>query len=260
MLNVKNVIANVLLVGLSSGFVTAHATVTFDEDVTPNVIFGSGNTNGNFTVDRSGAIELGLRAKIPFASTINSNGDGTYSYTLAETDDDNSAATPNRWNFDWTVNIDSNNSSALNLNDYTFELGLDADPSLNTNFLVFDPVTPSASAPFFDHSIGDNSTGNGAGTEAADAPTYMALLNANNVLQQSWRYSFFPLGALSSYDPDVPGTYAVYLLAKDSGGAVMSRVDIQVLIGGAPPVLSSDYSNLCSAIKTQNNKIVTFCL
>lgn len=56
----------------------------FNENVTPDAIFGSGNANGNFTVDRQGGVELGLRAKIPFSGLIRSNGDGSYSYTLAE--------------------------------------------------------------------------------------------------------------------------------------------------------------------------------
>lgn len=41
-------------------------------------------------------VELGLRAKIPCAGTLNSNGDGTYSHTLLETDHDNNPGTPNR--------------------------------------------------------------------------------------------------------------------------------------------------------------------
>jgi hypothetical protein len=59
--------------------------VEFDQLVTPDVIFGSGNINGGFTTDRENGIELGLRAKIPFAGVLHSNGDGSYSYTLAET-------------------------------------------------------------------------------------------------------------------------------------------------------------------------------
>ena len=62
---------------------------------------------------------------------------------------------------------------------------MDGDPGLGVNFLTFDPVTPTVITPFFDHSIGDNFTANGAGVEAGDAATYSALLAANNVLQQS---------------------------------------------------------------------------
>ena len=66
---------------------------------------------------------------------------------------------------------------------------------------------------------------------AADAATYSTLLANNNVLQQSWRYAFFPVfPPLNTYDPDIPGLYTVYLLAKDTNGHVVARSDIQILI------------------------------
>lgn len=40
---------------------------------------------------------------------------------------------------------------------------------------------------------------------------------------------------LPTYDPEDAGTYAVYLLARDTGGVVVARSYIQVLIGGASP-------------------------
>jgi hypothetical protein len=41
-------------------------SLLFDQDVTPDVIFGSGNANGAFTIDQSNGIELGLRGKLRF--------------------------------------------------------------------------------------------------------------------------------------------------------------------------------------------------
>jgi len=133
----------------------AQAVVTFNTDVTPDLIFGSGNTNGNFAVDRSAGLELGIRAKIPFTGTLHSGGDGTYTYSLTEL----ATASPDqRWNFDWTVNTDFDGSSGLNIDDLTYILQLDFDPGPGTDFFAFDPITPGVSAPFFDHSIGDNTT------------------------------------------------------------------------------------------------------
>ena len=58
---------NVVLLCLISMFVnSAHAVMSFDANVTNNVIYGSGNTNGSFTLDRTNGIELGLRAKVRF--------------------------------------------------------------------------------------------------------------------------------------------------------------------------------------------------
>jgi len=207
--------------------ISASAVVEYDQDITPDTIYGTGNSNGGFTTDRNAGIEVGIRAKVPFNGTVMSGGDGTYSY-------DTSAEANPRWNFDWAINIDYDGSTSTFLDDYTYELGLDADPGLGTNFLVFDPITPTITTPFFDHSIGTNATANDGGVEAGDSATYLNLLAANNVLQQSWRYAFFPFPPLDTYDATMPGTYAVYLLVRDSGGAVVARSDIQVLINGAP--------------------------
>lgn len=219
---------------------SSQAVIMFDQNVTPDVIFGSGNSNGSFTVDQNNGVELGLRAKIPFVGLTNSNGDGTYSYTLAETDHDSNAATAQRWNFDWTVNTDyDSNNSTRKIDDLTYLLGIDFDSSQGTNFLAFDPITPNVAplnAPFFDHSIGDNTTLNGGGVEASDAATYAALIGNNNVLQQSWRHAFFPNHPTLTYDPTIDGTYDIFLSAFDGTGAQIARTDIQVIIGagGAP--------------------------
>ena len=65
---------------------TALADIEFDQDVTPDVIFGSGNLNGAFTTDRNDGVEIGLRGKLRFdgagqpQNIFNSNGDGTYTF------------------------------------------------------------------------------------------------------------------------------------------------------------------------------------
>ena len=222
----------VLPVLLSLGAPCAWA---IDANVTPDVIFGSGNPNGSFTVDQNNGVELGLRAKIPFVGTINSGNDGTYSYTLAEL---LAAHASRRWNFDWTVNTDHLGTSGVQIDELTYLLGIDFDPSQGTNFLEFDPVTPTVPTPFFDHSIGDNSTPNGGGTEAADAATYATLIANNNVLQQSWRHAFFPIHPSLTYDPTIDGTYDIVLSAFNGGGALVASTTIQVIIGaGGGPAL-----------------------
>jgi len=62
------------------------------------------------------------------------------------------------WNFEWSVNTNFDESSALALNDLTYEMGLDFDPGPGTNFLVFDPIIPNLPPPLTppDNSIGDN--------------------------------------------------------------------------------------------------------
>ena len=68
----------------------AHAVVSFDQNVSSNVIFGSGNANGGFTVDRRNGVELGLRSKVRFnalnapENTFNSNDDGSHSFAAGQ--------------------------------------------------------------------------------------------------------------------------------------------------------------------------------
>lgn len=218
----------VAVVGLSSN----ASALSFDQDVTPDIIFGSGNTNGGFTVDQSGGIELGLRAKIPFVGTVNSLGDGTYKFRAA----DLAAGPTNAFNFDFAVNSNFDGSSGLVINQLLYVLEIDYDPGVGTSFLAFDPITPTGPIPFYDHSIGTNATGNGLGTEATNAVEYANLIANNNVLQQSWRHQFFSgvqPGGTPPFDPFAEGIYDIRLTAY-LGGVAQASTAIQVFIVPIP--------------------------
>ncbi|MCF6246401.1 MAG: PEP-CTERM sorting domain-containing protein [Desulfobacula sp.] len=225
-----------LLLGLAVGFLLcvsglAQAT-SFDTNVTPNLIFGSGNLNGSFTVEQSNGVEIGLRGKLRHngtgapENTFNSNGDGTYSFVagVAPTQSFPTAV----WSVEWSINTNWDNSNSLNLDDLTYFFGTDSDASQGTDFTTFDPINVT----YADHSIGNNSTGNGLGDEADNAAEYSTLISANNVAQQSWKAHWI----ISPFDPTVDGTYDIFLAAFDSDGAQVVRTDIQIIVGqgGAP--------------------------
>ncbi len=229
----------ILMIALTT---LANAAIMFDQNVTPDVIFGSGNANGSFTVDQNNGVELGLRAKqrFPPADIFNSNGDGTYSFPAGA--GGSGSPTP-LWSFEWSVNTDFTDPVTRELNDLTYLLEIDFDPGVGTNFLSFDPITPGSvipwtipiPVPFFDHDIGNNSTGNGGGTEGTLA-NYAGLLAANNVAQNSWRMDFFDEAPFNTFNPTVDGTYDFVLSAFDNTGQLAST-NIQVIVGqGAPPV------------------------
>ena len=208
------------------------AIVAYDQNVTPDVIFGSGNANGSFTVDRANDIELGLRGKLRYnasgnpENTFNSNGDGTYSFDagIAPTQSSPTAV----WSFEWSINSDYTGAAGRNLNGLTYTLGIDSDPSMGTSWNTFDPIN----VPFADHSIGNNSTANGAGAEATDSASYLSLINSNNVAQNSWKAHWFILGL----DPTVDGQYDFYLAAFDNSGQ-LARTDMSVIVGAGPTVV-----------------------
>ena len=228
-----------LAVVLTAGFAGhALASLLYNQNVTPDIIFGSGNANGAFTVDRSSGVELGLRGKLRYnetglpENTFNSNGDGTYTFDagVAPTQSFPTAV----WSFEWSINTDYAGSTGWDLNDLKYTLALDSDPTAGTNFLVFDPINdpgPSG-AVFWDHSIGTNDTANGAGLVASTAEEYASLIADNNVAQQSWKPHWF----LPSFDPNLDATYDLYLAAFD-GTTQVARTEIQIIVGnGAAPV------------------------
>jgi hypothetical protein len=221
----------------------AHAVITFDDNVTPDILFGSGNANGGFTVDRQGSVELGLRAKVRFPvalNVFNSNGDGTYSFNAGN----GMAADDPLFNFEWSVNTDYNGMTGDMVNAFTYLLEIDYDPGAGTNFLAWDHITsPTGPIPFttptnpgsYDHSFGTNGTANGGGVEAGfgDSVTYASYVASNNVVQNSWRHSFWNEPPFA-FDPNVGGTYDIRLTAY-SGMAIVAQVGIQILVDRVTP-------------------------
>jgi hypothetical protein len=219
---------------------TASAAIMFDQNVNPDVIFGSGNDNGAFTVYSSDGVELGLRAKLRYdaagnpQNTFNSNGDGTYSFAAGVAPTQSSPTAT--WSFEWSINTDLGNTG-LNLNDLNYVLSIDTDPGVGTSFTSFDPIN----ILFADHAIGNNGTGNGGGSYAATALEYAALIDDNNVAQQSWR----PGNFLAGFDPTVAGIYD-FTLSAYSGFSFsrplpgpLAETRIQVIVGNPIPAPAS---------------------
>ncbi|QDT06247.1 hypothetical protein K227x_46560 [Rubripirellula lacrimiformis] len=222
----------------------------FDQNVTSNVIMGSGVTNGAFTVNRSSAdrIELGLRAKVRFnasnqpENTFNSNGDGTYTFEPGQPAGGGFSFEPNssstaKWNFEWSINSDFEGdgvTSPRSLSALTYLLEIDLDPATDfnpmpgDNYLAFDPINTS----YADHAIGDNGTGPGAGVKAADATAYGDLIASNNLAQNSWNLEFFN-DASHPFDANVPGVFDIILTAFDNG-AVIAQTQIQINTNAVP--------------------------
>ena len=223
----------------------ASAVIEYDQDVTPDVIFGSGNANGGFTTDTVGSVELGLRAKVRFdennlpQNVFNSNGDGTYTFQdgLPPTGFGFAAGSPSTatWNFEWSINSDVDGSGTP-LDQLTYQLSIDFDPGAGTNFLSFDPINDingGTGTVQWDHAIGTNATGNGGGTSipnnTSDAAGYATAIATNNVAQNSWNMEFFD-SATFPFDGAAVGIYTFTLSASDNSGVVASTsIDVEVV-------------------------------
>ncbi len=226
-----------LLVGLPTGLFMlgmggiANAAIIFDQNVTSNVIFGSGNDNGAFTVDRNNGIELGLRGKLRHdaggsaANIFNSNGDGTYSFNAGVAPTQSSPVA--EWSFEWSINSNFDGSGS-DLNAFSYALGVDQDPSAATNFNISDPINVAQA----DHAIGTNLTLAGAGTSANDPTAYASLIGNNNLAQNSWKAHWF----IDTLDPTLDGAYDFYLTAFNGQGNVLAHTQMQIIVGtGAVP-------------------------
>ena len=214
---------------------SASATIIHNTDVTPTIIYGSGNANGNFSIDQNAGVELGLRAKIPYTGLSLHDGNGVFSFNSAEI----LASGVDRWNFDFTVNSDFDGTSGFNLDDLTYLLAVDFDPTTGTSFTSFDPI--SQSTGFFakaDHAIGNNSTANGGGATTIWGSTYRNRLASNNVLQQSWALGMSAVGGPAGYDVYAPGTYDINFSAFYQGNEI-AATSIQVVINDGLPVTNA---------------------
>ncbi len=223
-----------LMMAAALGMAGTASAVSYDANLTHGVIMGDGIGTGSWTVDQNSGVELGLRAKLRHnaignpENTYNSNGDGTYSFAagVAPTQ----SAPTGVWSFEWSINTDFDGTSGFDLDELTYELGLDKDAGAGTDFEIFDPINdldPNSAWPFlyWDHSLGNNAT-----TAATDVKAtvfnYNTHISNNNVAQNSWKAHWY----IPGFDPTLDGVYNIYLSASDSNGLV-SRTEIQVIVG-----------------------------
>ena len=225
-MRLTRILLTVAALGLTGANVFGQTT--YDGDVTPDVIFGSGNANGSFTIQRSAGVELALRGKLSEnangypENTFNSNSDGSYSFSTRTDLGDKS-----EWSFEFCINSDTSGTDAVPVGNFTYEPGVDDDPTLGTNFLAFDPINLEAAT----HSFGTSSTTNGGGSFASSPEEYATFLATKTVVQQSWRPHFFTDFGLN-IDPTEVGVYDIYLKAFDNGTEIAS-VAIQIYVGAA---------------------------
>lgn len=205
--------AALLSVGLGAG--TAMALpVNGTGNVTPDIIFGSGNDNGGFTGETVNGIEVGLRGKLRFDGSGQAqnvfNYDGDHTYTFDPTQSAN-PANRSLFNYEFSVNTNTTGTTGLNINDVFILLSFDNDRTSGVNFVSFDAVNG-----FSDNTYGTNATGNGGGTASLPG----AIGDTNNVMQQSHNmgFSYFDGVSLVNYltDPDAPGIYSFKLEVFDS--------------------------------------------
>ena len=210
------------------GNVANAALINGTGNITPDVIFGSGNANGAWTGEHIDGIEVGLRAKLRYDGAGNPqnifNYDGVDTYTFDPT---LSLIPAGRsvFNFEYAVNVDTDGSGDM-LSDFSYLFQFDLDPTAG---VMFSPMSGDIITFKTDNALGNNGTGNGGGT--VDTVNYASLLSSNNVAQNSQNRGFGFSGAL---DPAANGIFTYSLSVLDSTGSVIASSSINVVVGSTP--------------------------
>lgn len=219
--------------GLAAAGASA-APINGTGNLASNVIFGTGNTDGDFsgvtinTLD--GDIELALRGKLRYdllgnpQPIYNYDDDQTYTFNPAD-----GVAPPNRslFNIDWSVNSAAGGPGEA-LVDYLFVLSFDYDPTAATSFALVDVV---AGGVLRDHAIGQNGTPEGAGEVFASLGEFNLGLATNNVAQNSWNAGF---GAPPGFDPQTQGQFTAKLEVFDLQQNLIGDTSIDIVFGDVP--------------------------
>ncbi len=158
--------------GLATALMILSASLAHAGNVTPDVIFGTGNPNGGWTIDQSNSIEVGLRGKTRFGAVLPNNA-GVYQAVTG------TAAGVATWNYEFAVNVDYGGTTGATLDEFIVILEIDTDPTSGVSYFPLDIF-----ATWPDNALGTNATGNGGGVID---PTNLHLYNvAQNSQNLSW--------------------------------------------------------------------------
>lgn len=186
-----------ILAGLALASVGAQAVPSYGNLAAPGVYFGTGNVNGNWAIDTSNGIELGLRAKRYKGATIDGSSGTYFADAGLYTGPGNPRAA---WNYEFSVNIGTHSFTE----GLTFMLGVDNDPSAAQNFTFVDPKTWWT----------DNATvANG-------------FQNSQNVI-----FGDTPGGA---FNVNQNGLYSFVLNAYDANNGLLASTSMNVQVGAVP--------------------------
>jgi hypothetical protein len=148
--------------------------------------------NGNFTIDRSGGIEVGLRAKNRLDFTLIDGSTGTYHAPVGK-----SSLSRAMWNYEFSVNTQQG-GGALTLNDVSVMVRVDTDAGAGVSFGSWLDVFAN---------WGDNAYTNGSGVRVGAGPAQTGEFG----VQQSVNPLFGNSGFMPGFNPNGAGTYEIEL-------------------------------------------------
>jgi hypothetical protein len=148
---------------------------------------------------------------------------------------------------EYAINTNTSGTTGLALDDLTYVLGIDTNPTQATSFLTVDvingvnPGSPGFGTIWWDHAMGTNNTCPSLGVQppgctakqtASSAADYANKINTLNVAQNSQKGVWL----IHGYSPTADATYDFYLAAFRNGVQV-ARTDIEIIQGaGGTPI------------------------
>lgn len=125
----------------------AHAAATYGNIAAPGVYFGTGNVNGNWTVDTSNGIEVALRAKNRATLATIDGSSGIYFSAGGLCNPTCTGGPKAMWNYELSVN-----TGGSDLSDYFVRLAVDTDPSAATSFVYLNVLNNWPDSAYWDGS------------------------------------------------------------------------------------------------------------
>ena len=184
---------------------------------------GGGVTNGNWTVNTIGTLEMGLRAKN--RGTFDGDGSsGTYSFDSGLCNPVCSGGPKAMWNYEFSVNTRAGVTGGDDLTTKIVQIRVDTDRTANFAWTGWNDVTTN---------WGDNAYWDGidevGSTDEKRVGTGPALPGEFGVQQSAnplFGNSLFQPG----FDPFVSGLYRIEMRVRDTGTGLLGEVGINVQV------------------------------
>ena len=107
----------------------------------PGVYFGSGNVNGNWTVDTANNIEVALRAKNRATLATIDGSTGVYRAEPGFCNPTCSGGLKAMWNYEFSVNVRADGTGTADLDDFLVRMEVDTDPSAGFAWTVLNVLS-----------------------------------------------------------------------------------------------------------------------
>ena len=207
----------------------ASAAPSYGNIVPPGVYFGSGNVNGDWTIDTSNGIEVALRAKNRDGAQTTINGSSGIYQANPGTCGGGIGCTGSPkalWNYEFSIDTQASGFVVRNLQNVFAQLGVDTNPGPGVNYTVLNVF----------NNWTDNEYWNGATKRIGTGP-----IAGEFGVQQSANPLFGDSGFQPGFDPFAPGLYDLQLSVFENNGgiqgALLAQTHTEVRVGAAPAAI-----------------------